>query len=183
MKFGDDKALSLGGTLPQEPVNGLLGIYPRLCDRSGDTVYAVVALRADYVKVYSLGESPDEPVLRVVAVEPVDGDDEATLTGIMSKRRAARTRDRDGGQQQVLDTGPRRDFAAWMAEQELPADSDTAAELTVLAEDAWTAARADTSADYGTWWLHYGQGRDETAAELARQAWEAARAGSHLRAV
>lgn len=88
-KYGDDKALSMGGALPGQVVNGLVEKYERLC-KTADTVYCVVAMRTDYVKFRPDGSKPDEPVLKVAAVEVGEGEDEQTLVTMMDRLRAAR---------------------------------------------------------------------------------------------
>jgi hypothetical protein len=89
MKFGDDKALSMGGSLPGEVANGLVSVYDRL-RKTGNPVFVAAVFEVDYVKTYPHGDKPDEPVLKLVRVEVGQGADEQALHEMIDRLSAAR---------------------------------------------------------------------------------------------
>src|SRR5262249_54199535 len=64
---------------------------------------AVVEFDCQYVKA-AQDEAPDAPVVRLVQVEPVDGDDATMVRNLMAERHAAR-----GGQLTLDQADPRED--------------------------------------------------------------------------
>lgn len=125
-KFGDDVALSLGGTLPPPFVNGLPAIYKRLC-AGGAPVFAVVTISTNYVKHFPDGDQPDEPVLYLARIEPASGDDEADLLKMMDRLQSERNGAPSLASSQGELTGPEPDASADPAEpdgQDEDADSD-----------------------------------------------------------
>ena len=88
-KFGDGKALSLGGSLPGEIVNGLVDAYDRF-RKTGNPVFVAAVFGVDYVKTYPHGGKPDEPVLKLLRVEVGAGDDEQALIEMIDRLQAAR---------------------------------------------------------------------------------------------
>lgn len=92
-RYGDDRALSLGGALPGQVVNGLVDAYDRLV-KSGAPVFVVATFETDYVKTYPHGDKPDEPVLKLTRVEVTTGEDEATVLALLDRLQAARNGER-----------------------------------------------------------------------------------------
>lgn len=91
--YGSDKAISMGGALPGQVVNGLVDVYDRL-KRGGAPVFVVATFETDYVKTYPNGDKPDEPVLKLTRVEVTAGEDEATVLALLDRLQAARNGER-----------------------------------------------------------------------------------------